>query len=225
MQTSEATASRLPRVRREQRNVGRAHGVNMGVMEMKTGTVTALTFAMASGLAACGGGSGDDSVQNGGPPSAFEEFDTLISRFEGDPTTQVAEMPLSGGALYQGNALFTDATRSTFDEIRANPSAASKLTLSADFGAGQVHGRLHDFEAADPNSDITGELAMTAAIGSNTFVGRVDGILVKDGLARDYSGGDVLGAFIGPNVEGVEGRLDHAPGTLPYTGWLIGDRR
>jgi hypothetical protein len=193
-------------------------------MDMKTATVAALAFAAASGLSACGGGSDGDSALNPTPPSAIDDFNTLISRFDGDPTTQIAEMPLSGGAVYQGNALFADATRATLDEIRADPAAASKLTLAADFGAGEIRGRLYEFEATDPNSDITGELAMTAPIRSNTFVGRVDGVLVEDGLVRDYSG-DVLGAFIGPTVEGVEGRLDHAPGTLPYTGWFIGDRR
>jgi hypothetical protein len=206
----------------------------MGVMKMKTATLAVLAFAAASGLAACGGGGSDgDSVLNGDVPlpddngvasSAFDDFGTLISRFEGDPTTQAAELPVSGAALYQGNALFTDATRATFDEIRANPAAASSLTLTADFGTAEINGRLYDFEAANPNVDIDGELAMSADLGSNTFIGRVDGVLVENGIVRDYSGGDVLGAFIGPNYEGVEGRLDHAPGTQPYTGWFVGER-
>lgn len=189
----------------------------------KTGPILAVLASI--GLAACGGGSGDDS-----PPPTLDDFDTLTSDFDGllgqylsSPATLPAEMPISGSATYAGSAVFTDVSINPNDAIN-DPRSAANVELLADFTTAEIDGRFYNFRSVDPNERISGQLdVVNGAIDDNLISGTLAGTLIVDGAVEDQTGATLTGNFNGPDYERLGGLV---VGTDPgrYHGVFVTER-
>ena len=141
--------------------------------------------------------------------------------------TASASMPQTGTAAYAGRAAAYVFEPSP-GQGRASPNYAEgysgSLTLSADFAAGSVSGRISDLEHSpqyferDTYSAVSGEFAISdGAISGNALSGSLSGL--------GYSG-TVSGAFYGPAVDEAAGVMQAtgADGKLLH-GWFGGARQ
>jgi hypothetical protein len=191
-----------------------------------TSSILALAGSLA--LAACGGGGGGSDDDDAPTLATFgdlvTDFDTLAATYDSSfPATAVPDMPTSGTATYQGSALYSDTATSPTDII-SSPTSASRVDLTADFGAAEMTGRLHDFRSADPNTVIAGELSIVdGQIVGNLFDGRIEGALTTGGVAQDHTGGNLLGSFLGNDAQAVSGRIFRGSSPTQYNGVFVGD--
>jgi hypothetical protein len=192
-----------------------------------------LTLALAGALvlSACSsGGSGGGNDPDDLPPaetfsSITSDFDNLLATYDQNfPATQIVEMPATGTATYRGSALYSRIATAP-DDIIANPSLASRVALTADFANSAVSGRLGDFRAADPNTQVSGALDIVdGQIVGNLFDGRVEGALTVNGAAADHTGGTIFGGFLGSRHQAVSGRILQGTSPTPYNGVFVGER-
>lgn len=185
----------------------------------------ALAVLAALALAACGDGSSDDTP----PPTTFgslqNDFDALFGTFAVDtPVTTPLQMPLRGEATYDGAALYSSVDTFTNDIIN-NPTSASRVQLTADFGSSEIGGRLYDFRAADPNITMNGDLTVAnGEIISNLFNGTIQGTVTVNGTPLSYTGGEVVGNFLGSQADAVSGLILQGSSATRYNGVFVADR-
>ena len=137
--------------------------------------------------------------------------------------TAPESMPMSGRATYSGEAFAESWSPAPSNpSTRFAPSYNGDLSLTADFGAGAISGRIDNLERqptdADPYVAISGQFD----IGN----GRIEG----NGLTGDLSGlgysGTVNGGFFGPAADEVGGIMEatHTNGEMLY-GSFAGQRQ
>lgn len=189
-------------------------------------------------MAGCDGGDGESVValppDLDGPNATYgqirndfaEKFALYADPF---PSTEISEMPVFGSATYAGSAVYSNLTTDPV-AVRASPTRASRMELTADFTASDVTGRLYNFRSTDPATVISGELALSGIISANNFgggafgaPGGVRGILVTNGVAADHSGA-FSGRFAGSDYRAVEGLVVHSTPATTYTGVFVGAR-
>ncbi len=183
----------------------------------------------AGSLAACsdGGGEADPVV----PDSA--RFTALVAEaeslyFEHTPNYNEV-LPVSGSATFEGAAAFATETEisdaiADIDNgdpdsddippreyiILANPSMASDVTMTADFGTGSIEGRFDNFEGA-AGVEIDGSLAITNGEinrDRGEFQADVGGTLIVDGVEVTHTEGPFIGMhgnFFGEGVQALAG--------------------
>lgn len=193
-------------------------------------TTLCVAITASMGLAACGGGDGDDGDNslNGGTQETFDtlqsDFDTLLSIYDQVPVTPIADMPVSGSAVYDGAAVYSNVDTDP-NAIIANPSSASLVELTADFAASEIGGRLYEFRSSNPNVTIDGDLAIVNGfIQNNTVAADILGSLTVDGVPRDHTGGRLLGAFQGGDAEAISGPILEGGSPTKYNGAFIAER-
>jgi hypothetical protein len=189
-------------------------------------STTAAALASALTLVACGDGSSDGTPL---PATTFNslqnDFDALFGTYAvGTPVTTPLQMPVRGEATYDGAALYSSVDTFTNDIID-NPTSASRFRLTADFGSADIDGRLYDFRAADPNVSMSGELAIAnGGIVNNAFTGDVQGSLTVNGTPLGYTGGQVVGNFLGSQADAVSGLILQGSSPTPYNGVFVAER-
>ena len=190
-----------------------------------------LAFAGSIGLAACGGGGGDDNGSNGlngGTQDTFgilqNDFDALLSAYDRVAVTPVTGMPVGGAATYDGAAVYSNVDTDP-NAIIANPTSASRVEITADFNAMEIGGRLYDFRSSDPNVTINGGLALVNGfIVNNTVAADILGTLTVDGTARDHTGARLLGAFQGQNAQALSGPILEGGSPTKFNGAFVAER-
>ena len=199
---------------------------------IQVGVVSSL---LALALGGCGGSSGEDTASDGSggaggdTPVSFDlmqsDFDDLIATYDPSyPATALSLIPATGGATYAGTAVYSDVETDP-NLIIANPDAASRVVLDADFLNAQMSGRLYEFASSNPDVEIDGELViLDGQIVNNLFDGDIDGSLDIDGTATEYGGGELLGAFLGSQLEAVSGRIFQGTSPTQYNGVFVGER-
>jgi hypothetical protein len=194
----------------------------------RTGLCLAIVGSI--GLAACGGGGGDgdDSSGGGGSQASFDllqtDFDALLSDYDAATPTPLVDMPVTGNAVYDGTALYSNVDTDP-NVIIADPSSASRVRITADFAAAEVGGRLYDFRSADRSVTIAGDLALVnGVIQNNTIAADILGSLEVDGRERDHTGGRLLGSFLGPDANAVGGPILEGGSPTKYNGVFVAER-
>jgi hypothetical protein len=189
-------------------------------------STTAVALAAALALVACGDGSSDRTPL---PTTTFNslqnDFDALFGTFAVDtPVTTTLQMPVRGEATYDGAALYSSVDTFTNDIIDS-PTSASRVRLTADFSNADIDGSLYDFRAADSNITMSGDLAIAnGEIVNNVFDGDVQGTLTVNGTPLSYSGGQVVGNFLGSQAEAVSGLILQGSSPTPYNGVFVAER-
>jgi hypothetical protein len=187
-----------------------------------------VALAGGIGLTACGGGGGDDEVVLTPSPESFatlrSDFDSLLSTYDAATVTPLANVPNAGSATYSGSAVYSNVDTDP-NAIIANPTSASAVEITADFGAGEVGGRLHDFRSVDPTVIIGGDLALVnGVIQNNTVAADILGSLTIDGIERDHTGGRLLGSFLGQNADALGGPILEGGSPTKYNGAFVAER-
>ena len=143
--------------------------------------------------------------------------------------TASASMPQTGTATYAGRAASYVFTPSP-GEGRASPTYAEgysgSLTLSADFGAGSISGRIFDLEHSPAYFTTSTYQAVPGEEFSITN-GMIEGNALSGSLSGLGYSGTVSGAFYGPAVDeaaGVMQATSAADGKLLH-GWFGGARQ
>jgi hypothetical protein len=159
---------------------------------------------------------GDDVTQNGYDVYAAERCD-LRREMDALPDLDVADLPVSGTARYEGVAGFGVRME------QANDTAMfGAMELVVDFGgAGDVTGRIHDIAAnelrltGEDIGPVQGELTIAnGRIYRNPidprfdlhFVADLEGTLVDD-LGRLEFDAQVDGRFVGEDAEMIDGGI------------------
>lgn len=180
-----------------------------------------LTVAAAS-LAACSDVGSEDVADS----ARFAELvaastDLAYQNNIGIGPTEAVDVPVSGSATFEGFASFT--TKSDYEAayaealedgdpfprdifIAQHPAIVSDLTMTADFEAGTIEGRAHDFEGAG-GAEVEGELAIAngridPVDGGPHFEADLDGTLTEDGTDVAYDG-EFIGHFVGDDAQGL----------------------
>ena len=188
-----------------------------------------MALAAGIGLTACGGGgSGDDDVVLTPSPETFatlrSDFDSLLSTYDGVAQTPLGNVPIAGSATYAGSAVYSNVDTDP-NVIIANPTSASAVEITADFGTGEVGGRLRDFRSVDSTVRIDGDLALVNGfIQNNTVAADILGSLTIDGIERDHTGGRLLGSFLGQNADALGGPILEGGSPTKYNGAFIAER-
>lgn len=177
-------------------------------------------------LTACGGSStGSSSFE-----TIASEGQALIAQYGAAPTTDVANMPTTGTATYEGAAAYSTQYSSAV-AISQNATTVSDVTLTADFANSTVTGTADNFHTVStPNVTLSGSLSLNGNITGNTFNTNLNGTVTETitgltGAQASLNGtqlpvsytGSTSGEFVGSSAEAFRA-TGTGTGTATYLG-------
>ena len=177
-------------------------------------------------LTACGGSStGSNSFE-----TLASEGRSLIAQYGTAPTTDIANIPTTGTATYEGVAAYSTQYSSPVD-ISQYATTVSDVTLTADFANSTVTGTADNFHTVStPNVTLNGSLALSGNITGNTFSTNLNGTVTETitgltGAQASLNGtqlpvsytGSTSGVFVGSSAEAFRA-TGTGTGTATYLG-------
>lgn len=115
-----------------------------------------------------------------------------------DDVTRAYRIPISGKATYIG----VGAYKPTSTPARQTVPFIGKATMTADFRAGKITGKVRDFIAAPGHTTTGGALDVDSNITDNYSLGRITGNLNLDGRNRKIDD-RAVGVFYGNDADAV----------------------
>lgn len=188
--------------------------------------IAAVTPLIAFAVTACGGSSSDGRSYSemGTEARSLMERAAEVGALnentgEFENLTMAADMQTSGSASYSGvSGLWVGDTMSEAEDNaffnEDTPDVLSNLRLTADFDAGEINGRMDNFQAATDDVSISGSVDVTNGTfvtgtgGEAGMVAELDGSLdvSEDGIDETIGiTGDMAGTFLGDDGEVVTG--------------------
>jgi hypothetical protein len=177
-------------------------------------------------LTACGGSStGSSSFE-----AIASEGRSLIAQYGAAPTTDIANMPTTGTATYNGAAAYSTQYSSAVD-ISQYATTVSDVTLTADFANSTVTGTADNFHTVStPNVTLDGSLSLNGNIIGDTFATNLNGTVTETitgltGAQASLNGiqipvsytGSTNGEFVGSSAEAFRA-TGTGTGTATYLG-------